>query len=133
MRLVIIATMALTLTGGYSACKKNNEKKNCLQGKVILTRCMGTVVQITSGVYDPSIVTPKWRDTLKMKAGEATIEYENVFQLVNPCNHQLVQGDEIHFMIKEEEEKTCAMCFAADLIAPPQKNAISLCADASDK
>ena len=129
----MIATLALALTAGYSACKKNNEKKACLQGKVILTRCMGTVIQITSGVYDPSLVTPKWRDTLKMKAGEATIEYENVFQLINPCNHQLAQGDEIFFAMIEEEEKTCAMCLAADLIPPSQKNAISLCAEASDK
>jgi hypothetical protein len=124
MKILIAFAIILLLAKEKKACKKNE----CLKGRVVTTKCMGTVIQITDGKFDASLVTAKWKDSLKTEAGESTPELNNVFRLANPCKLNLKEGDEILFTISTtEKDEPCATCMAFDLKPPTKKAAIVLC------
>lgn len=115
-------------------CQKNDRSQTCIKGRVVAHRCMGTIIQVIEGDFDPSLVTPKWRDTLKLQKGEPAPEISNVFKLRNPCKHLLDEGDEFHFkMLPGETENTCAYCLTLDLIPPSSANGIVICEEALPK
>jgi hypothetical protein len=64
MKTIKLPFALLLTTLLFFACQKNEGLEICLKGKVIATRCMGTIVQITEGNFDASLVTAKWRDSL---------------------------------------------------------------------
>jgi hypothetical protein len=112
----------------FAAEKKACNKSECLIGRVVAKKCMGTVIQITDGKFDESLVTPKWKDSLRTEAGESVPELTNVFVVSNPCNLNLKEGDVISFTIGSTgKDEPCATCMAFDLKPPAKKNAITLC------
>ncbi len=127
MKLLILSAVAIILAvTDKNGCKKSQ----CLKGKIVAAKCMGTIVQITDGKFDASLVTSKWKDSLRAEAAEPAPELSNVFRLINPCKYALKEGDEIYFTIKTgEKEEGCASCMAYDLKPPSNSNAITICTE----
>jgi hypothetical protein len=123
---IVVAVVLFIVVTEKKACKKSE----CLKGKVVAVKCMGTVIQITDGKFDPSLVAAKWKDSLKVQGGETVPELSNVFRLKNPCKFTFKEGEEISFTINnEEKEEACATCMAYDLMPPSKNIAISMCSE----
>ncbi len=130
-----LASLALIVIGQSSCEKSKNTQANCLRGKVVASKCMGTVIQITEGNFDPSLVTAKWRDTLLIQSGQQPPEFSNVFKLINPCDHQdLTEGKEFYFTIKTHTEaEKCNYCLAYDIAPPSSKLSVAICSSGTVK
>ena len=93
-------------------CKKEKDKNDYLEGKVVRWTCASFVMQVTN---DDSIGEDGWKDIMSNNK-----QYDNVITVNNFCKESALTQKALvtfRFKIKKAEVNDCVMCAMAD--APP--------------
>jgi hypothetical protein len=117
-RITVSFLFLLFLISSFQCKKENNGR---LRGILIDEVCGNTIIKITSGDYDPSLVVDSWQDP---QTGNT---YEKVFAVSNYCQVQgrLTPGQIFDFNFSTSLPQNCVRCLGLRAV-PPKFNAIHI-------